>query len=99
MERVKAPRNVFINFPLGRQCGKPHDRELQTTIVKKALAHLKTAQTPGEFLDLPFDWDAPFDWGGYLKDVEQMLKSEKADAQAWEPEPRKTEAGDRKSDV
>ena len=85
MARVKAPRNVFVNFPLGRQCGKPDDKELQTKIIKKALEHLKNAKTPGEFVDLPFEWDKPFDWGCYLKDVEEMLKSESAEAQDWKP--------------
>lgn len=85
MARVKAPRNVFVNFPLGRQCGKPDDRELQTTILKAALGHLETAKTPGEFTDLPFEWDEPFDWGCYLKDVEEMLKSESTEAQEWKP--------------
>ena len=85
MERVKAPRNVFVNFPLGRQCGKPDDKELQTSILKAALGHLKTAKTPGEFAVLPFQWDEPFDWSGYLKDVEEMLKSESAEIQSWKP--------------
>ena len=85
MTRVKAPRNVFVNFPLGRQCGKPGDRELQTNILKAALDHLKNAQMPGEFADLPFQWDEPFDWDCYLKDVEEMLTTENIEAQDWKP--------------
>jgi len=85
MARVKAPRNVFVNFPLGRQCGKPDDRELQINILKAALGHLKAAKTPGEFADLPFQWDEPFDWNCYLKDIEEMLKSESAEAQELKP--------------
>ena len=85
MERVKAPRNVFVNFPLGRQCGKPNDRDMQTNILKAALEYLKNAKTPGEFADLPFQWDQPFDWDCYLKDVQEMLKSESAEAQEWKP--------------
>ena len=85
MERVRAPRNVFVNFPLGRQCGKPDDRSLQTNIVKAALDHLKTAKTPGEFVDLPYQWDQPFNWDGYLEDVKEMLKSESVETQDWKP--------------
>jgi hypothetical protein len=85
MARLKAPRNVFVNFPLGRQCGKPNDMEIQTNILKAALCHLETAKTPGEFIDLPFEWDEPFDWSCYLKDVEEMLKSESAEAKDWKP--------------
>ena len=85
MARVKAPRNVFVNFPLGRQCGKPDNTELQTNILKAALIHLETAKTPGEFSDLPFEWDEPFDWDDYLKDVQEMLSAENAEAQNWKP--------------
>ena len=85
MERVKAPRNVFVNFPLGRQCGKPNDRDMQTNILKAALGYLKNASTPGQFADLPFQWDQPFDWDCYLKDVQEMLASENTEAQEWKP--------------
>jgi hypothetical protein len=40
MAQVKAPRNVFINFPLGHQCGKPDDPQLQEQILKDALNYL-----------------------------------------------------------
>ena len=85
MARVKAPRNVFVNFPLGRQCGKPDNTELQTHILKAALSHLETAKTPGEFSDLPFEWDESFDWNDYLKDVQEMLSAENDEVQNWKP--------------
>ncbi len=85
MERIKAPRNVFINFPLGRQCGKPNDGELQIKILKDTLDYLKSAKIPGEFADLPYQWDEPFNWDDYLKDVEKMITSENAEIQEWKP--------------
>jgi len=85
MAQVKAPRSVFINFPLGHQCGKPDDSDLQTQILKDTLSYLAQANTPGEIADLPYEWDVPFDWSCYLKDVEDMLKSEGAEIQDWKP--------------
>ena len=62
MAQVKPPRPVFVNFPMGHQCGKPFDRELQMSIIKDALNTLKTLQEPGQIVDLPYDWgeDFPF---------------------------------------
>jgi hypothetical protein len=83
MALVRAPRNVFVNFPLGRPCGKANDTNLQTQILKDALGYLVETKTPGEFADLPYQWDESFDWACYLKDVKDMLKSESAEIQDW----------------
>jgi hypothetical protein len=85
MAQVRAPRNVFLNFPLGHQCGKANDADLQTKILKDALGHLAAAKTPGEFADLAYQWDESFDWACYLSDVEDMLKAEGAAVQEWKP--------------
>jgi len=85
MARVKAPRSVFVDFPLGRQCGKPNEPELQTQILKDALHVLVTATTPGEMVDLPYEWHEPFDWACYLRDTEQMLNEEGSEKQEWNP--------------
>jgi hypothetical protein len=85
MEQVKAPRMVFLDFPLGRQCGKPNDRELQVSILKDALSFLETAQTPGQMLELPYEWGKPFDWETYSRDVAQMIQEEDIPLQDWKP--------------
>ena len=55
-EAVKPPRSVFLNFPMGRQAGKPFDKALQTRILKDALAALETITVPGAIIDLPYEW-------------------------------------------
>ena len=85
MAQVKPPRSVFLNFPLGRQCGKPNDVELQTDILKAALDVLANASTPGEIVDLPFEWHVPFSWQDYGADLDAMLKEEGIQAQEWKP--------------
>jgi len=54
---VKPPRTVFVNFPLGHQVGKPHDREGQTGIILDALHVLETATEPGTLVQLQYKWD------------------------------------------
>jgi hypothetical protein len=76
MSQVKPPRSVFVNFPLGRQCGRPRDIDLQVRILKDALNVLATATTPGEIVDLPYAWDRPFDFSGYLQDMQDMIRDQ-----------------------
>ena len=56
-QAVKPPRSVFVNFPLGHQTGKPHQPELQRSIVQDAFRALETIATPGEIITLPYVWD------------------------------------------
>jgi D-proline reductase (dithiol) PrdB len=83
MARVKAPRAVFVDFPLGRQCGKPNDPELQMSILQAALRVLEQAQAPGTLVELPFGWGEPFDWASYQRDMEEMLRDEGETVQQW----------------
>ncbi len=62
MAAVKAPRAVFVNFPLGHNTGKPFDRELQMSILGDALAALATIEEPGTIVDLPYQWSEDDSW-------------------------------------
>ncbi len=83
MKQLMAPRTVFLDFPLGHQCGRPFDRELQMSILKDALAFLESAEAPGQVLELHYTWDKPFDWESYGKDVAQMIREEGIPPQDW----------------
>ena len=85
MAQVKAPRNVFVDFPLGRQCGKAQNVDLQTRILRDTLNVLATATVPGEVVDLPYEWGEPFDWASYKRQVEEMIKEEGLETQEWAP--------------
>ncbi len=76
MKRLKPPRAAFVNFPLGHQCGKPGDVGLQKNILKDTLDILVHASIPGEVEDLNYEWDSPFDWSDFAKNLEEMLKEE-----------------------
>jgi len=54
---VKAPRAVFVNFPLGHQTGRPNDAAIQRQIVRDAMRAFETIATPGEIVQLPYVWD------------------------------------------
>jgi len=85
MERVKPPRAAFLNFPLGHQCGKVNDKDLQLNILKAALGLLETASNPGEIVDLSFEWGQPFSWQSFMSGLEEMLKEEGSEVQEWGP--------------
>ena len=54
---VNPPRAVFVNFPLGHQTGKPHDRSSQRAIVRDAMRAFESIERPGEIVTLPYVWD------------------------------------------
>ena len=54
---VKAPRAVFVNFPLGHQTGRPNDVAIQRAIVRDAMRAFEAIGTPGEIVRLPYKWD------------------------------------------
>jgi len=69
---VKPPRAVFVNFPLGRQTGKPFDRELQMKIIKDAFDALKSIKEPGKIIDLPYQWKEGDD--SWEREVERAMR-------------------------
>ena len=56
---VLPPRSVFVNHPMGNPFGRPHDSPTQREILMHALNHAVGAKTPGELVDLPYEWDEP----------------------------------------
>jgi len=86
MAQVRSPRPVFVNFPLGRPCGKPHDVELQRSILMAALQYLTSASEPGKVLDLPYEWGKPFTFDSIFEEVEQMIVEEGWPPQEWVPQ-------------
>ena len=53
------PRTVFVNHPMGNPFGRPEQKDLQREILLHALGMLETCRTPGELVDLPYDWGEP----------------------------------------
>ena len=50
-EKVKPPRALLVDFPLGHPMGKPFDYTLQRKILVEALKYLQVAEGPGTVLD------------------------------------------------
>jgi len=65
---------------------QPHDVDLQTRILEDALSILVTARNPGNIVDLQYEWDEPFDFPGFLRDMQDMLREEESTLQEWKPE-------------
>jgi D-proline reductase (dithiol) PrdB len=59
--QVRAPRTVFVNFPMGNPFGRPFDRAQQRAILLDVLHALERIQEGGTVIDLPYDWGEDFD--------------------------------------
>ncbi len=56
IEAGRPPRAVFVDYPLGHTTGQPFDSQNQHDIVSDALRCFETIQTPGEIVDLKYQW-------------------------------------------
>jgi hypothetical protein len=56
MSKVTPPRAVFVDHPVGRTFGPPHDRPRNEAILRAALAELPRFDRPGEIRDPGFSW-------------------------------------------
>ncbi|MGW8186878.1 MAG: hypothetical protein ACWGNK_06415 [Desulfobacterales bacterium] len=50
--KVKPPRAVFTNLPMGHPLGFPGQRFRQIQVLRLLLKHLKNIQVPGTIIDL-----------------------------------------------
>jgi hypothetical protein len=58
--QVRAPRTVFVNFPMGNPFGRPFDRGMQRAILLDALHALESVTEGGSLIDLPHQWGTDF---------------------------------------
>ena len=85
LERVKPPRSLFVNFPLGRPCGQPNDVKLQSRIIKDALSLFEKMAVAGKITDFQDKWPEPFDWKSHERELEKMLREEGWTVPDWKP--------------
>ncbi len=55
-EEVKAPRAVFLKWPMGHPLGEPGKKEQQMAVLRSAFKALETIKEPGAIIDLPYRW-------------------------------------------
>ena len=53
-----SPRAVAPFVPMGANAGEPHNRAMQTAILKDALRQLVSIDTPGTIVPLPYAYVA-----------------------------------------
>jgi D-proline reductase (dithiol) PrdB len=53
-----SPRAVAPCVPMGANAGEPHNRAMQTAILKDALRQLVLIETPGTIVPLPYEYVA-----------------------------------------
>ena len=56
MSNVVPPRGAFVDHPVGRTFGAPHDRERNVAVLAKALTELPQFTQPGMIRDLQCNW-------------------------------------------
>lgn len=56
MSAVTPPRAAFVDHPVGRTFGPPHERARHKAVLTRALAELPKFQTRGEIRDLGCQW-------------------------------------------
>ena len=69
MSKVTAPRAVFVDHPIGRTFGPPHDRSRNEAVLKTALNHLPRFTDRNQIHDLQCQWhaDGSRAWEGELR--------------------------------
>jgi D-proline reductase (dithiol) PrdB len=63
-EETKAPRAVFVRWPLGHPLGEPFKPAQHRAVLLGALSALETIAESGTIIDLPYRWRRPEDWEG-----------------------------------
>jgi hypothetical protein len=56
MRKVSPPRAAFVDHPVGRTFGPPHERSRHQAVLSRALAELPKFTFTGEIRDLGCQW-------------------------------------------
>jgi hypothetical protein len=56
MSKVTPPRAAFVDHPVGRTFGPPHDRKRNEAVLSKALAELPRFTQAGKIRDIGCAW-------------------------------------------
>mgnify|MGYP001340667029 FL=1 len=56
ISKVTPPRAAFVDHPVGRTFGPPHDRQRNQNVLRKALDELPNFKPPSEIRDLGCRW-------------------------------------------
>lgn len=62
-EETKAPRAVFVKWPMGHPLGEPGRADQQTRVLECAFLAIERITEPGTIVDLPFRWKRYEDLG------------------------------------
>jgi hypothetical protein len=61
MRQVPPPRAIFVDHPVGRTFGPPHDRQRHEAVLARVLAELPRFTQSGEIHDAGLQWAADGD--------------------------------------
>ncbi len=55
-EKVKPPRTLFLDWPLGHPLGEPFNKKQHLAVLLKTFKKLYSISIPGTIYDLNFKW-------------------------------------------
>ena len=58
MSKAAPPRGAFVDHPVGRTFGPPHNRARNEAVLTRALAELPSFTRSGEIRELHCEWEA-----------------------------------------
>jgi hypothetical protein len=56
------PRSAYLDFPLGHTSGRPHQPELNTSILRDTMAAFESLGEPGSMAHLSYRWSDTDGW-------------------------------------
>ena len=56
------PRSAYLDYPLGRTAGRPHEPELNLQILRDTFAAFENLGVPGSMAHLPYRWSDSDRW-------------------------------------
>ena len=56
------PRSVYLDYPLGHTSGRPHQAELNSSILRDTLHAFEALSVPGAMAHLSYRWRDDDDW-------------------------------------
>ena len=70
------PRAAYLDYPLGHTSGRPHQHELNLSILRDTLRAFETLQEPGSMAHLRYRWSDTDNWkDGVFAPVEKKSSS------------------------
>lgn len=84
IEAGRPPRAVFVNYPLGHTTGRSFDSANQLAILTDAIRAFESIDTPGQIIDLPYEWPEKNWQASAMRASDGDTRSERDESPQWQ---------------